>query len=322
MGIPSQLATILLREHAYRPIGGKILCIGRQTVNLTPDTALGLVERELGFRPRMPPLEIDHATRAAGDGLITDRAFFSLFSGAEYNCLDISGYEGANIIADLCQPLPAGLEEGFDFIVEGSCLDNLFDPAAAIRNLARLLKPDGRIVLFERASRVHHVYLAYSLAWFHDYFAVNDFADCQVYLVQWENLVRGRWDLYHYSPAMTRDGEMRYFGQDRYHFPFRDAHALVIAEKQAASTWSRTPVQYQYRPDAPWRSEGGQPDLGWLSLPEHATDPYFRSAARFARSSRPNLLHPAEAVTLPDQFFHYDPQIAYCGSLSPFPAED
>lgn len=67
MGIPSQIARLLLREHRYKPIAGSFLAIGRQTVALTPAQALALVETELGIRPPVcaADLETDTSTRAS-----------------------------------------------------------------------------------------------------------------------------------------------------------------------------------------------------------------------------------------------------------------
>jgi len=320
MGIPSQFARIILREHRHRPIEGEILSIARQTVYLSAETAIDLVERELGRPPRSAPSEVetDQQTRGAqGRRLITDRGFYSLFTGAGYNCLDVTAYEGANIIADLCSPLSPELEGRFDFIVNGSCLDNIFDPAMALRNLTRLLKPGGRIIHMERASRAHNVYVAFALSWFHDYYAVNNFEDCQVYLAQWDNLLEGRWDIYHYSPVIDDGREFSYFGEDRYYFPHRHAHAIVIAEKGVASTSEKSPIQFGYRPGLTAEELNGPGQRVPRLAPIDPLDPYFRSALRFFRSSRAPIVTEADKIQLPDHLFHYDPRIPLSGSIQP-----
>jgi hypothetical protein len=79
MGIPSQVARLILREHRFRPIIGELLCIGKQTVYLTPEQAVSLVQSELGTRLDINPLnlEVDTSTRSSkGRHLISDRAFF------------------------------------------------------------------------------------------------------------------------------------------------------------------------------------------------------------------------------------------------------
>ena len=321
MGLPSQLAVVVLREHRHRPITGRLLSIGRQTVYLTPEEAVALVRCELGIEPCSHPasLEIDTQTRgASGQALITDRAFYSLFSDAQLHCLDVSGYEGADIVVDLCSPIPAHLEDQFDFILDGSCLDNIFDPAAAIRNLARLSRPGGRILHADRASRRHNVYVAFALSWFHDYYAVNAFADCQVYLAQWDgNPLEARWDFYRYEPVREQDGRITYFGQDRWYYPWREAHAVVIAEKGAGSTWSRSPVQFEYRPSTRFVDIDGRREIAHQTFPADAGDVYVAAGVRFHHSPRPPLLRPDEKMDLPPNLLHYSLETVYRGSLLP-----
>ena len=46
----------------------------------------------------------------------------------------------------------------------------------------------------------------------HDYYAINAFEDCQVYLAQWDgNQPLARWDFYQYSPIRERSGRLAYF---------------------------------------------------------------------------------------------------------------
>jgi SAM-dependent methyltransferase len=316
MGITSQLATLILREHRFRPITGKLLSIGRQTVYLTAEEAAALVEEELGISPRVSPsaIALDTSTRgAAGQPLISDVGFYSLFSDAAYRCLDVSAYEGADIVCNLCGNIPAELAESFDFIVNGSCLDNIFDPAAALRNLSRLLRPGGRIIHLERTSRRHFVYVAFALSWFHDYYALNDFEDCQVYLAQWDGeLIFARWDLFHYQPVRELDGVLIYFGEDTSYFPWRDSLAFVIAERGPVSTSDKSPVQFEYRENV--KLEGGR--LLPQQWPADAADPYLAAAVRFHRSPRPSLLRPDERIELSAHLSNYAAEIVYRGSIA------
>ena len=322
MGIPSQIARLILREHRFRPIAGKLLSVGRQTVYLTPRQAIALVEAELGIRPDIDPadVEIDNSTRASHDrGFITDRAFYSLFSDAEYHCLDQSDYENADIVFDLCNPsLKLELEGSFDFIIDGSTLDNVFDPAAAMRNLARIARAGGRLFHLDRSSRRHNVYVAFALSWFHDYYSVNEFDDCQVYLAQWDgDQSTSRWDFYHYRPLREHDGTVNFFGQDSWYHPWRHAHCIVVAEKGNRSTWNKNPIQYEYRPNIPHAYVDGN----FETLPQDSStadpDPYLKAALRFSRNGRPPILRPDERADLPSNLVNYAPGIAYCESLVP-----
>ena len=320
MGLFSQLAVVLLREHRHRPITGDILSIGRQTIFLSPEQSVALVEHELGAAAvRTTRLETDTVTRGSRRGrFVTDRSFYSLFSDANYKCLDVSAYEGADLVADLCQPLPSSIDERFDFIIDGSTLDNVFDPAMAIRNLATLLKPGGRIFQTNHAARRHNVYVGFALSWFHDYYAINDFEDCQVYLAQYEEpRTQNRWDFYHYAPMREENGLISYFGQDSYYYPWREAMAVVIAEKGPHSTWARTPIQFEYRSSIRFEERNGVGEIVRQTIPDDAGDPYVAAALRFHRSQRPLSLAPTEKISIPTEFLHYSPETIYCGSLFP-----
>ncbi len=292
MGIASNMALILLREHRYRQFSGDLLSIGRQTCWLDEARATALVTRECGRLRPGHTIELDRETRAAhGVQFISDRSFYSLFCDVRYAAVDVSGYEGAEIIWDLCDPLPDQFAERYDIIYDGGALDNIFDPVTAIKNIARMLKPGGRVIHVDRISAVHHIYLSFSIAWFWDYYALNEFADCKVYLTLWDNTRESPWDVYYYDPLIVVDGKLEYLGQPRGYDRGRQAHAVVIAEKGQGSTWHRNPVQFQYRSGAA------------------ATDVYARSAMRFAASARPLL---AFDGAVPPQHPQYKP----CGVVN------
>jgi hypothetical protein len=111
--------------------------------------------------------------------------------------------------------------------------------------------------------------------------------------------------------------EISYFGEDRYYFPHRHAHVIVVAEKGAESTSEKTPIQFGYRPGLTAEELDGRGLLASHLVPTDSLDPYFRSALRFFRSPRPPIVAEAEKVRLPDYLFLYDPRVIYCGSILP-----
>lgn len=272
MGLTSNMALILLREHRYRPFSGNLLSIGRQTCWLDEARATALVARECGRLRPDRRIELDRATLAAqGTAFITDSSFYSLFCDIRYSAIDVSAYEGADVVWDLCEPVPEEFERRYDIVYDGGALDNMFDPATAIKNIARMLKPGGRVVHVERVSSIFHNYSSFSLAWFWDYYALNEFADCKVYLTLWDGARESPWDVYYLDPIAERDGKPEYFGIPQSYDRRRDAHVVVVAEKGDASTWRRNPVQFTYRSGAA------------------VSDIYAMSALRFAASPRPLL---------------------------------
>lgn len=231
---------------------GDVCVIGRQTVNLTPTDAKNLLKQEVGIDIAISHFKIDEDTRGAklaDKPFITDRSFFQALPGVRFHSLDVSNYEDADIIFDVTSALPDYLENRFDFIYNGSCLDNIFDPAAALKNFSRMLRPGGRIFSTERISRVHHAYVALSLTWFNDYYAINKFADCKVYLsiYQGENMEAADLNIYGFEPLIETPSGSTFALVDPPYHPHMNSHALVIAEKGKDSASNLSPIQGQYR---------------------------------------------------------------------------
>lgn len=263
MAITRQLARLILLEHRYKPITGRVLLLGRQTVFMTPAEALALVEEMGVVRRNGARLEIDRATADSGAGeFISDRSFFGLFSDAEVLALDYSSYEGAEIVLDLCAGLPPELIGRFDFIYNGSVLDNIFDPAAAMRNISDLAAANGVIVHYEGAAHWAPAYLKFTPEWFFDYYAINAFRDCRCFLCSFVDIRRSPWDVHEWWPFQATESSL---GLTRITPPESDCVVVAIAEKGPEATSHRMPTQGHYRR-------------------EHSE--YLSAFARFQRSGR------------------------------------
>ncbi len=250
MGLLAPLAELIMAEHTFRPIEGKVLFIGRQTVHLNDVTHNSLLSRHNLQNKAITPPEYDRQTRGAmGQELITDRYFMKSLGIEKVDFLDVTDYEGAEIIHDLGQPVPERFHSSYDFIYNGGCLDNMFNPGIALMNMSMMLRSGGRLLCMESASSWNSPYLIYSPAWFYDYYVMNAFADCKVYLMSYKNneeLFYGPWDMYHANLDADPNGpspEAIY-----------DNHLLVvtIAEKGPSSTSTVQPVQAQYRTNPIW----------------------------------------------------------------------
>jgi hypothetical protein len=179
--------------------------------------------------------------------LITDDSFYRAFARASYEVMDVTDYEGATIIQDLTKPVPRELIGQFDFIFNGSVLDNIFDAAAALRNMTRMLALRGRIMHVEMASNLAFEYLIYSPDWFLDYYVVNGFQSCRIYVCTFRNvheLKFGPWRVYTYHPR--GDGNTACSLRE---IVTEHAVIVVIAERRGESSHDRSPVQWCYRDD-------------------------------------------------------------------------
>jgi hypothetical protein len=267
MAIAPHVAEGIVREHKYRPIVGDVLLLGRQTMQFTPEHACDMLRAE-GLEAVETISAIDAQTRAGrGHGYITDSAFFQLLGAKSVRALDHADYEGAELVHDLNRPIPDSLAEAADFILDGSTLDNLFSPAAGLENMARMLRPGGRMLSINSGTGHSWPYAMPTGYWFLDYCALNRFADCKVYLIVYE---RRRRDVFAVDP-LSRTGP-----------GLATSHVLAVvafAEKDAGSTWDRMPVQRQYA--------GAE-----------LMHVYLEQGQRFAASPRPELIRSRGRATL------------------------
>lgn len=290
MGLDRVNVEMLLFEARHRPITGRLLTIGRQAIGLSASEARGLI-RDYGLPLLTDAVEADTQThgRQADRPYISDRSLFAMFSTAEVHALDVTDYEGAEVICDLNLPLPAKYESSYDFIVNGSCLDNIFDPATSIKNISRLLKPGGRVYHFEWGNSHETAYLKFSPDWFLDYYAINRFADCKSYIRYEPNSVglnidgtrtaqyavrsENQLEIHHFDPLVEIGGVTGY--DDSRIAAFGRWYVETVAEKGESSSSDISPIQKHYRADAA----------------AHA--PYIESVQRFNRSPRPLFRRPA-----------------------------
>jgi SAM-dependent methyltransferase len=263
MGLDLIHIEMLLSEHRYKSIQGELLTVSRNTIGMTGDAVKQLLEQTgTPIRPgARVELDRDTVHTYGSQELISDKSFFSLFSDARLSVLDVSDYEKADVIHDMSLPIDRALENKFDFVINGSCLDNIFNPVVAIQNAARMLKPGGRLFQFEWSNSHPTAYLKCSPDWFLDYFAVNQYADCKCYVLHFFDLeelafITGKGctgvDVYLYDPLVYADGQTGY--QCSHINSFRPAMTVLVAEKGPNSTWDKSPIQMHYRYD-PWHKE-------------------------------------------------------------------
>jgi hypothetical protein len=150
---------MLLREHKHKPINGNFLFVARQTTfyyrtpGRTPTRQEGV---PLNTERRVAIKSHTRASKSSHHDFLTDASLLSFFSNATSYSLDVSSYENAAIIRDLNLPAPSDLNGRFDFIYNGSCLDNVFNPAQAIINLSSMLSTTGRILHLKHGTRYNN----------------------------------------------------------------------------------------------------------------------------------------------------------------------
>lgn len=229
------IAKILIQEHRYRPITGRLLCLGPQLVPLHRGEVDALFAEG-------PEAAVEATKRWRQDGAdpthVSDEHFFRRFPIDRLDSLDVVEGFGGTIIHDFNTPIPESLHEQFDFILDGGTFDHLIQLGTAFRNVIRMLKPGGRVLHYNAASGYLGVaYVVFGPDLFYDYYVVNRFADCKVYIA------RG-------TGPRTRDPfELFYLPDARTKWLNSPMHQMVVclAEKAEDSTFETIPVEYAYR---------------------------------------------------------------------------
>ncbi len=236
--IVSTQARMIVREHLHRPLGPRVLELGPQEIRMSTKEVISLIEQEgYSIYPSRKRLVMKLSS-------ITDERFFSLLGISSIEAMDINSNGGANLIHDLNKPVPESLHGQFDFIVDGGTFDHILDVRVAFENVVRMLKPNGRILHWNAASNcVGRSYTCLAPDLFLDYYLVNRFADCQVYIVEG------------HAPAQQSDWAV--YKPEGIHLSTFDnpefLMTIVLAEKGLESTFGAMPVQEQYRNSTLWK---------------------------------------------------------------------
>jgi hypothetical protein len=253
MGLSLYLAELIVLEHRYRRLPPVVHTLGRLFTGFDFDQAAGIMYRH-GVTPAQIPLEIDtHTTEAQRQPkeCITERTFFRMLGVRDVHAIDINPYEGADIVWDLCKPIPDAMEGRAEFIVGGSTLDNVFDPAQYIKNIVRLLRRGGRLFEINILNNTGRAYTMLPPPWFFDYFVVNKFADCRVYVIETSDKVHAfKLQAYVNPEQQPGWGLIDNFDGDE----TCKLGTVVFAEKGEYSTWAETPVQDAWRDAAQIRA--------------------------------------------------------------------
>ncbi len=173
-----------------------------------------------------------------GGGIPSDVAFFRLLGASQVSALDVSAYEEADVVHDLNRPVPDGLVERFDVVVDSGTLEHVFNVPQALANISRMLRPGGVVFHFNPASNyIDHGYYQLSPSLLLDYYTANGFTRCQAWLAEHSRVFRDRaWSLYAYEPGRS----VAPFGV------IRSTNSWMIfarAEKTAGSTHAAVPMQ-------------------------------------------------------------------------------
>ncbi len=244
MGIPRGTARLLLDEAKARPFSGRVLLLGRGSVYFSrSELERWAAAQEVTLAPGIET-ELSHDPRLAATGCLADRTLFRLLGFEQVASLDLSAWEGAEIVHDLNRPVPVELVGRFDAVFEAGTLQHVFDTPRALVNLHQLLRVGGRAIhgMAPSTNHVDHGFHMFSPTLFHDFYAANGWRIeaellCE-FAAAWAagRFVSKPWTIYRYEPGCL--DHLAYGG-----FGGRQLALFVVATRLAGATADRVPQQ-------------------------------------------------------------------------------
>jgi hypothetical protein len=235
MGLPAQSVALLLNEHIREPFVGPVLSYGKQIMNVVYGGALSMFET-LGLTPHPEGL----ADPPPSDEVIDFARLVKLLGLGQLHMLDVSAYEGADIIADLNHPVPPEYAGKFGLILDGGTMEHVFDIRQGMKNTADMLRPGGRAVHITPVNNyVNHGFVQVSPTLYHDYYVANGFADVRGVMIVHPraDYLNELWHFFQYEHE-TMGGLNSMFCTSG-----TQLAVYFTAQKNAASTSDRVPMQ-------------------------------------------------------------------------------
>jgi SAM-dependent methyltransferase len=185
MGIDVHGLNFLRHTSRKRPLGDT-MTIGRQGLHV----AEGMVKKILHTAP-------SYQHQMYCEDLLT-----GYFGATKVDSLDNSSYEKATHIHNMNEPLPESLYGKYDTVIDGGCLEHIYNAPQALMNCSLLCRPGGQILHILPANNFcGHGFWQFSPELFFSlYSQANGYAETEVFMANLSDT--GRW----YQVKEPRDG--------------------------------------------------------------------------------------------------------------------
>jgi SAM-dependent methyltransferase len=143
MGLDINAVQFLIAARKEGVEFGDVLTIGRQDLNVYP----AKMRAELGKHG----YPTDAFAEGAKDTGYAEPVFRAL-GAKKVSSLDVSDFEGAEVVHDLNKPLPEQFKERFDLVYDGGTLEHVFNFPLALQNCMEMLRPGGMLFMHTIAN--------------------------------------------------------------------------------------------------------------------------------------------------------------------------
>ena len=237
MGIAKEAFFLLGKLSLTKNFEGlNVLQLGRQSGIVSTRQISKISKRlKLNLPHPMPTGTGFYRNYPEGDELFRFLGFTSIDS------LDVTDYEGANVIADLNLPISSELQKSYDLVYDGGTSEHVFNQLEVLSNVHKLLKVGGIIVHNTPANNLlDHGYVQPSPNFYLEYYAANDYELVQGYLIE------STWDFFRKRRIFKYDKLAYNYLSYGGHWNSRMLQNWFAFRKTEESTYGKFPQQARY----------------------------------------------------------------------------
>lgn len=112
------------------------------------------------------------------------------FGSTSVDSIDNSNYESSTIISDLNLPIPETLHNSFDTVIDGGCIEHIFNAPMALLNASKMVRNGGQIIHALPANNFcGHGFWQFSPELFFSLYNENNgYIDTEVFLADLSNI--------------------------------------------------------------------------------------------------------------------------------------
>lgn len=145
MGIPTIYAALLVRAREDGATFQKVATIGRQSLTV-PEQDLSAMADRLGRK--------DVDLRALAASGFAEPFLKELLGAEQVTSFDYSSYQGVDEVHDFNEALDPSFHGAFDALLDGGCIEHIFDVRQVFENYMSMVKPGGNIFIHTPANNL------------------------------------------------------------------------------------------------------------------------------------------------------------------------
>lgn len=147
---------------------GKTITIGRQAIDANESVVRTSIATNANYRNER----------------YCEQLLIDYFGSTVVDSIDNSSFEGASIVHDMNQALPPNVQSLYETVIDGGCLEHIYNIPQALKNCSLLCKHGGQIVHILPANNFcGHGFWQFSPELFFSLYSVeNGYQDTEVFL--------------------------------------------------------------------------------------------------------------------------------------------